>query len=110
MRSRRAHGSAIVYAAAEGNGGENMRTALTVVLIAALAACARQPDLPARLGDVPGFFMGLWHGLVAPIAFVGSIFTDVRMYAFPNSGAWYDFGFLLGIGAWGGGGAAARRR
>jgi len=84
-----------------------MRTALALLLLASLAACAHQPELP-RLGEVPGFFGGLWHGLIAPIAFVGSLFTDVRMYAFPNSGGWYDFGFLLGLGVWGGG-AAARR-
>lgn len=85
-----------------------MRIALVVVVaVAALAACAHQPALPL-LGEVPGFFSGLWHGLIAPIAFVGSLFTDVRMYAFPNSGGWYDFGFLIGIGAWGGGAAASR--
>lgn len=57
----------------------------------------------------PGFFMGIVHGLVAPIALVASIFSDVRIYAFPNGGGWYDFGFLLGISAWGGGAAASRR-
>ncbi len=55
----------------------------------------------------PGFWHGLVHGLVAPFAFVGSLFTDVRMYAWPNRGPWYDFGFLLGIAVWAGG---ARRR
>jgi hypothetical protein len=39
----------------------------------------------------------------------GSIFTDVRIYAFPNSGGWYDFGFFLGAASFfGGGGASAR--
>jgi hypothetical protein len=84
-----------------------MRKVLAVVVLVAMAACAHQPALP-RFGDVPGFFGGIWHGLIAPLAFVASIFTDVRMYAFPNSGVWYDFGFLLGIGAWGGGAAASR--
>lgn len=38
-----------------------------------------------------------------------SLFNDeVRMYAFPNDGRWYDFGFLLGISCWGGGVAASR--
>ncbi len=87
-----------------------MRTARVVglVLVALLIACAHQPNLP-HFGQVPGFLHGLLHGLIAPFAFVGSLFTDVRMYAFPNSGSWYDFGFLLGIAVWGGGGAAARR-
>jgi hypothetical protein len=48
---------------------------------------------------IPGFFAGFWHGLIAPIAFVVSLFTDhVRVYAFPNGGRWYDLGFMLGIG------------
>ena len=86
---------------------------LAAVLAAAtLLACAHQPDLrlfTAR-ADVPAFFGGIWHGLVAPIALVAGIFSDVRVYAFPNSGGWYDFGFLLGISVWGGGGGAAARR
>ena len=86
-----------------------MRIALAVALLASLAACAHQPP-PLGFVDAPGFFGGLWHGLIAPLAFVASLFSKVRMYAFPNSGVWYDLGFLLGIGAWGGGGAAAGRR
>jgi hypothetical protein len=74
-----------------------------------LAACASQP--PGQPGE-PMFLSGLWHGVIAPITFVVSLFdNDVRMYAFPNGGRWYDFGFLLGLGVWGGGaGAGATRR
>ena len=86
-----------------------MRRALAIIAVVSFAACAHQPGLP-RFGEVPGFFSGVWHGLIAPLALVGSIFSDVRMYAFPNSGGWYDFGFLLGIGVWGGGAAAKRLR
>ncbi len=71
-----------------------------------LSACAAQP--PGSPG-APAFWSGLGHGLVAPIAFIVSLFNDdVRMYAFPNDGRWYDFGFLIGISAWGGGAAASR--
>ena len=45
----------------------------------------------------PGFFMGLVHGVIAPIAMVAEIFSDVRIYAFPNSGWPYDLGFLIGV-------------
>jgi hypothetical protein len=84
-------------------------TGVLVVLTIGLAACASQP--PGQTG-APAFLAGLWHGVIAPIAFVISLFdNDVRMYAFPNAGRWYDFGFLLGIGVWGGGaGAGAARR
>ena len=29
------------------------------------------------------------------------------MYSFPDTGIWYDAGFLLGLATWGGGGGAA---
>ena len=85
----------------------SMRNVFVFIVLLTLAACAHQPALP-RFGEVPGFFTAVWHGLIAPIALVGSIFTDVRVYAFPNSGGWYDLGFLLGVAAWGGGAAASR--
>lgn len=71
--------------------------------VLALSACAERPM--GQAGD-PAFLRGLIDGLLAPLAFVVSLFTnDIRMYAFPNIGRWYDFGFLLGISAWGGGGS-----
>jgi hypothetical protein len=77
------------------------------VLAIGLVACASPP--PGQPG-APAFLSGLWHGVIAPIAFLISLFdNDVRMYAFPNAGRWYDFGFLLGIGIWGGGAGAAGR-
>ena len=82
--------------------------ALALVLILVAGCTAVRPMGSA--GD-PGFWLGLWHGLIAPVTFVISLFNDhVRMYAFPNVGRWYDFGFLLGLSCWGGGGGAAARR
>ena len=53
---------------------------------------------------VPGFWKGFWQGFIAPIAFVVSLFSDhVRIYAVPNTGRLYDFGFMLGIGGFSGG-------
>ena len=77
------------------------------VILVLVSGCAAQPP-PAPLG--PGFLEGLLHGLAAPLAFVGSLLLDdVRLYAFPNAGVWYDAGFLLGLTVWGGGAATARR-
>lgn len=48
--------------------------------------------------DSPGFFSGIWHGLLAPYFLIARWFIDdVTMYAVPNSGWFYDFGFLIGI-------------
>lgn len=87
------------------------RPVLLVALVAAtaLAACARQPP-PPPLVDVPGFWHGLGHGLLAPLALVAELFRDVRIYAFPNRGGWYDLGFLLGVGVWGRGVCGPRRK
>jgi hypothetical protein len=46
--------------------------------------------------ELPGFFSGFLHGFLIIFSFVGSLFTDVRIYSFPNAGRWYDFGYLIG--------------
>lgn len=53
-------------------------------------------------GAMPaGFWGGLWHGIIAPLMFFISLFTPkVRVYETKNNGRWYDFGFMLGIGAY----------
>ena len=46
-----------------------------------------------------GFWGGLWHGIIAPFDFIGSlIWDDVTVYAQNNNGGWYAFGFVLGVG------------
>lgn len=48
--------------------------------------------------DPPGLFSGIWHGLLAPWSLIARwIISDVVMYAVPNTGWLYDFGFLVGI-------------
>lgn len=56
--------------------------------------CAAQPHTNAA---GPGFLLGFWHGLTAIVALAGSLFLPVRPYACPNSGFWYDAGFVSGI-------------
>ena len=52
----------------------------------------------AQTGAQPaGFWAGVWHGLILPVAFIVSLFnTNVRVYEKNNRGRWYDFGFLIG--------------
>ena len=64
----------------------------------ALAGCAATQAADAVGPQAPGFWLGLWHGFIFPVAWVISLFTDkVAIYAVPNNGGWYDFGYFLGI-------------
>jgi hypothetical protein len=61
-------------------------------------ACAASQASGAVAHSAPGFFAGLWHGLIFPLAFLVSLFApNIAIYAVPNNGGWYDFGFFLGI-------------
>jgi hypothetical protein len=60
-----------------------------------LTACAGQPD-PLAGSDIPGFFTGIWHGLTIVFSLIGGLFSDIRIYAVPNTGWGYDFGYALG--------------
>ena len=83
---------------------------LALAATALLAGCARQVGSAVE-PDAPGFLLGLWHGWIVVFSFIGSLFDDsVAIYAVPNNGGWYNFGFALGAGAFGGSGAAAARR
>lgn len=43
-------------------------------------------------------FAGIWDGLLAPYSLIARWFMDdVVMYAEPNTGWFYDAGFLIGI-------------
>jgi len=48
--------------------------------------------------DIPGVFRGIWHGLLAPYSLIARLIVDdIVMYATPNTGWWYDAGFLIGV-------------
>ena len=72
---------------------------LAVILPTFLAACAQQvPSAVNHAAATPGFILGVWHGFIFPVAWVLSLFLpDVAIYAVPNDGGWYDFGFFVGI-------------
>ena len=63
-----------------------------------LAGCAAAQSAAAVQPQAPGFLLGLWHGFIFPVAWIVSLFMpDVGIYAVPNNGGWYDFGYFLGI-------------
>jgi hypothetical protein len=61
-------------------------------------ACAATQAAGAVSAAAPGFWYGLWHGFIFPLAWIVSLFApNIAVYAVPNNGGWYDFGFFLGI-------------
>lgn len=76
------------------------KTLATLLLIVLLSSCAStQPHIQQCLeGTTYGFWGGMWHGFISPIAFIGSLFSDnIAVYAVNNNGGWYTFGFLIGV-------------
>ena len=52
----------------------------------------------AVAASAPGFLLGLWHGFIFPVAWFVSLFAhNISVYAVPNNGGWYNFGYFLGI-------------
>lgn len=92
-----------------------LRAAFALAALASLTACAQQVAT-AVAPTAPGFLYGLWHGFIFPVAWVFSLFMpEVAVYAVPNNGGWYDFGFFLGIvvfgvGSWRGKKVVVRER
>jgi len=63
-----------------------------------LTACAATQAGEAVAPAAPGFLLGLWHGFIFPVAWIVSLFMpEVAVYAVPNNGGWYDFGYFVGI-------------
>jgi hypothetical protein len=70
---------------------------LAAIIIVTIAAC--MPGEGNFTGDHrAGLFFGIWHGWIAPISLIISIFDPtVRIYETSNTGFWYDFGFYIAI-------------
>lgn len=74
-----------------------------LILILVTASCVAGPNelekTPNQKGKIAGFWKGLWHGLIAPITFIISIFSqNIHFYEVHNNGFWYNLGFVLGAG------------
>ena len=71
-----------------------------------LSGCADTVNVATNIEPV-GFWYGLWHGIILPFSWFVSLFSDsTAIYAIYNNGGWYDFGFILGVGALSGGGSS----
>ncbi len=71
--------------------------ALLALLIILFAGCFPGGG-HATVESPAGFFLGIWHGWIAPLSLIVGIFTDgVRIYEPYNTGWFYDFGFYMAI-------------
>ena len=80
-----------------------------LVVLAALVFTSCATQSLSNMGELPGFLKGMFHGFIILFSFILSLFTDYEIYAYPNAGGWYNFGYLLGVMFFfGGGGAGAK--
>lgn len=91
---------------------------LAAVVLVVLSSCTAGPNslagTPGLGGEPAGFLLGLWHGLIAFVTFIVSLFNpSVNVYEVHNAGWPYNLGFIIGVMiAFGGGtkaGSAGRR-
>lgn len=87
------------------------RLILLLPLALALTACIAKQGPGAVTPTGPGFLEGVLHGFIFPVAWIVSLFTDrIAVYAVPNNGGWYDFGYFIGIVFLGVGARSSKRR
>ncbi len=66
--------------------------------------------VPLEQKPPANFLKGIWHGWIAPISLIVSLFNDnVRIYQVNNTGWWYDAGFYIAVIS-GFGGLSLKRR
>lgn len=86
-----------------------------IALMLTLSACAPGANEYVQTensrGQIAGFWLGLWHGIISPVTFIVSLFSrNVGIYEVHNNGDWYNFGFMVGIAIiFGGGGGGSSR-
>jgi len=89
---------------------------LVLLFLVVLAGCAPGPNqLKGTVSEyhgIPGFWLGLWQGFIAPCVFLASLFkSNLNIYEVHNNGTWYNFGYLFGLACFfGGSGNRASRR
>ena len=83
---------------------------ILIMLTAILCSCV--PGDGKNTEEKPaGFFTGVWHGWIAPVSLIWSIFDkDISIYEVNNIGFWYNFGYYMAIISGFGGLAVSRRR
>ena len=82
-----------------------------IALSLVLTACMAKQSSAAVSPNGPGFLDGVLHGFIFPVAWIVSLFTDkIAVYAVPNNGGWYNFGYFIGVVFLGVGARSSKRR
>lgn len=83
---------------------------LVSFLVLTISSC--MPGSEAMREKSPaGFFMGVWHGWIAPVSLVVGLFNpSIKIYEKENTGWWYDLGFYVAIISGFGGISLSRKR
>lgn len=90
---------------------KNIRIFTIALLGLTVSACIAKQGPDAITPGGPGFLEGVLHGFIFPVAWVVSLFTnDIAIYAVPNNGGWYNFGYFIGICVLGVGARSSKRR
>ncbi|MGE4609944.1 MAG: hypothetical protein AAED33_00810 [Paracoccaceae bacterium] len=63
-----------------------MKFILSIAIVLLISSCSYVA--PVEMPTDPGFFIGIFHGLISCITMILSFFTSIEMYATNNSGSW----------------------
>ena len=85
---------------------------ITIFVVTILVLISCMPGGGHNSVDEPaGFFMGIWHGWIAPVSLIFGLFKpEISIYEINNTGWWYNFGFYMAIVAGFGSLSLARRK
>jgi hypothetical protein len=83
---------------------KTVRQVFLVAFISVTVSACMPGSVSSHSHSPAGFFMGIWHGWIAPVSLIAGLFNpDIRVYETINTGWWYDFGFYIAlIGGFGG--------
>ena len=88
-----------------------MKLFLALITSVLLMACVPASNNFIGPENTAGFFMGVWHGWIAPISLILGFFNDTsRIYETNNVGWLYDLGFYMAIISGFGGFSLSRRK
>lgn len=83
---------------------------LLVVMILSTTGCM-PGDGTNTVSNKAGFFSGVWHGWIAPVSLIYSLFNkNISIYETNNIGWLYNFGYYIAVISGFGGFAFSRKR